>query len=227
MEPAPTDYETLPEFGPNSSMASPDSTTLDVGYQSGETFPVTEANWLFNKITNNSNVSERLAKSAVAELDYLCTQNGVTPNGSVNTQVNQAVNNAIAAEATLARNANNLTSGTVALARIPNTLTGKDADTLDSYHAKSFLISEIYNSIGADINIQSLLIGQSIYIIGNAAGVSIGIYSPSGGTYKYQLHSMSTTGTSSIYASDNIAGSTLMGNIPSGNFFTAICKRLT
>jgi hypothetical protein len=37
--------------------------------------------------------------------------------------------------------AGDITSGTLSLARIPNILTGKDADTLDGYHAASFSLS--------------------------------------------------------------------------------------
>lgn len=63
------------------------------------------------------------------------TTNGTTITWSTYTSV---LNN-LYTESALARNADNLTSGTVALARIPTTLTGKDADLLDGQHGSYYL----------------------------------------------------------------------------------------
>jgi hypothetical protein len=230
MEPVPSDYKTMPTFGPNSSMASPDAGTLDTGYASGETFPVTEANYLFNRITNNNNVSERLATSITTELDYLLTQNGITPNGSLTTQINQAVNAAIStsvsAEAALARNADNLTSGTVALARIPNTLTGKDADTVDGYHAISFPLTYTYFLQTTNLTIPSMSVGGTSLIFGTAGVGSWTMYLPAGGTYSY-VSLKSIQSTNSWLTAPTVSGGGAMGNFTDQCFFIYCVKRLT
>jgi hypothetical protein len=94
------------------------------------------------------------------------------------------------AEAALARNADNLSSGTVNLDRIPATLTGKDADTLDGKHASGFVASTytsqtINKTNSLNTNIADMSVGECKTVTKTGTGNGP-ISTPSGSMFAYR-----------------------------------------
>lgn len=79
-------------------------------------------------------------------------------------------------DSTYYTNATNLATGTVALARIPSTLTGKDADTVDGYHAGTSASRVLVLDASALVplaNIPSTLTGKDADSIDSIDGTNI------------------------------------------------------
>lgn len=125
-------YDTMNEFSTSGTKTAPDSNHFNNGYATGEGYPKQHHNYFMNNFSKNGGKYQSVLTSLVAEMLNILTQGGLTYNESLSTQIFTALNNVFS-------NASNLASGTVALARIPATLTGKDADTLDNYHAQDFI----------------------------------------------------------------------------------------
>ena len=78
-------YTTLPIFCVSGNKVSPDSTTLNNGYQPQQQLPCEFYNYVENAETNNLNVVQSGLTNTIAELDYIVTQASLSPSSASTT----------------------------------------------------------------------------------------------------------------------------------------------
>ncbi len=129
MQPTPS-YTTLPVVFSSATKVQIPEPTIDTGYAEGTALPTEHYSWL------NYTVSEKISElastctSLITEMNNFLVANGVTPNNSLYTQFQTALNTKLAGATVL--NATNATSATTASTCTGNAATATYATTAGS-----------------------------------------------------------------------------------------------
>lgn len=115
MTPTPTTYLNVPTFGTGAAVTQPVAGTYSGGFLPGQLFPAEYENWLMNRLTANSNVSETSVLSMNAELVYILTQASISPNAGSTVQLYAALNALYATVGALATEASTRSSADTTL----------------------------------------------------------------------------------------------------------------
>jgi hypothetical protein len=101
MEPIPSDYTTVPTFGLSSTKTDPTSKAVySSGFLEGEQMPFDYFNWFLNGLTENGASTLRVMLSLIKEMDNFLVAEGVTPDSSLFTQFQTALNTKIQSNST-------------------------------------------------------------------------------------------------------------------------------
>lgn len=157
--------------------------------------------------SSNSAVSARvstgypLASASTASSIVLRDASGNFSAGTITAALTGTASNSSALNSQAAsfyQNADNLNAGTVALARIPSTLTGKDADTVDGFHASQTPGANQIPVLGADKTLQIPGPMQVYYGSGDNIPLSFGVNQSNGDAW-FGWNANQATGDTQTY----------------------------
>jgi len=198
MVPIPTSYLNVPIFGSGASSIVPEPTTYAGGFLAGQLFPAEYENWITNRLTTNSLVSQTTNMSVAAEIVNILTQASITPDPVSTTQLYAALNALYATVGALSTEASTRSaSDTTLQANINAEATARmNADTSLQSQITTGLATKLtasldYRSTGGGTRtetISAMAVGDMNFICwqlinnsGSDANISIAL--PSGGTY--------------------------------------------
>src|SRR5690349_15885168 len=92
MVPVPTSYLNVPVFGSGAANNQPEGSTYAGGFLPGQLFPAEYENWLMNRLTTNSLVSQTTNLSMAAEIVNIRSQASIIPDPASTTQLYAALN---------------------------------------------------------------------------------------------------------------------------------------
>lgn len=192
---------TIPTAGGSASIntAGLNMSTL---YSPNDLVPAEHLNYFLNGFSNNGNVSETALANVISELVTILTAASITPNGGLTNQVKAALD-ALYPSISASQNANNLSTGTVPLARISGLTSTQVASGYKFSSSGGSLVS-------GTVTLPSIAIGE-VRSVWMRTATTATIVLPASGTYSY----FASFGTPAVWSTSH--NSVQYDNAPAGD----------